>query len=95
MPEGQSTRYSVWAAAILVVISSVISVMAFVGMSASVARLEGSINSFGASITAQLQVVTREIKDGQQRMDSMDTRIRALEAVTGSHSRAIEGMRAK
>lgn len=95
MAEGTATRYSVWAAAILVVISSVISVMAFGGMSASVARLEGSINSFGASITAQLQVVTREIKDGQQRMDSHDTRIRALEAVVQSLSRAVEGLKAK
>lgn len=95
MPEGQSTRYSVWIVAILVVVSSGISVAAFAGMATTMARLEGSVNTLGATITAQLQVVTREIKDGQQRMDSMDTRIRALEAVTGSHSRAIEGMRAK
>lgn len=95
MPDGQATRYGVWIAAVLVILSSGVSVAAFAGMATTMARLEGSVNTLGATITAQLQVVTREIKDGQQRMDSMDTRIRALEAVTGSHSRAIEGLKAK
>lgn len=94
MPDNAATRYGVWAAAILVALSSGISVFAFSGMAATISRLEGAVNTLGATITAQLQVVTREIKDGQQRMDSHDVRIRALEGVIQSHSRAIEAMKA-
>lgn len=74
----------------LVVASSVLSSLVFAQMSANISRLEGSIQTMAATISVQLQAITQEIKDGQQRMDGFDRRIRSLEAVFPAHARKLE-----
>lgn len=87
MPD--SNRLSTWAAIVVVLVCTGATFTALAGVAGNIARLEGAVNTMSATITAQLQVVTREIKDGQQRMDAFDLRLRTIEAVQNAHARDI------
>jgi hypothetical protein len=61
----------------------------------AVSRLEGAVTAQGSQITTGIQTMTKEIQDGQRRMDNIDLRDKVQDAILASHARSIEVLNAK